>query len=57
MPMAAFSPANAFVTEYLLDTFMEKIVVLCLIVGAIALLAKLYAVAPTPAPAPEQARQ
>jgi hypothetical protein len=41
----------------LLDTSMEKIVFLCLIVGAIALLAKLYAVAPTPAPAPERAPQ
>jgi hypothetical protein len=55
--MTAFSRANAFGTEHFLDTSMEKIVFLCLIMGAIALLAKLYATAPTPAPAPEQARQ
>ena len=35
---------------------MEKNVFLCLIVGAIALLAKLFAVAPAPAPAPERVR-
>jgi hypothetical protein len=55
--MSAFSRAKVFGTKRLLDISMEKIVFLCLIMGAIALLAKLYAAAPTPVPAPEQARQ
>jgi hypothetical protein len=55
--MTAFSWAKVRGTRRLLDISMEKIVFLCLIMGAIALLAKLYATAPTPAPASKQARQ